>query len=286
MSVAIQVGKIHNLLSEQEMREVRAVQNYPKRKLTDLEQAIKDLGLALAGDLLVEHDVLMAGNEMRSMNPGDIVDRICKATSMFTVRELARKAPNEISSMMKLIQMYPYVEFNNVINGNGLNVFQSMHLRGVSLTRIQEAALWLYNFGNCVLEIPEVGNKHWFIGTPGTRYHYMRNAISTHPEASGLALNELLQSKFNAMLRDTGKHNHPLQLIQEYNLHKVPNFLARFGLLRPAHRDAVLKKVVPVVLHIEDNFRIGNFTESVLTATLTEYPIMGVESIAAYRFVL
>ena len=287
MSVAIPQGNLITLLNAQEQREVNAVANYPRRKLNDLERAIKQLAHVLTvgrGLANPSDDVLVSGNAMESMDTSAILDRLDRATSMTTVRLLAREAITSPLALGRLVGMYPYVEFEDAINGR-LNVFQQMVLRGVKVGVIVEAALWLHNFKNLCLKIPTVGSNNWFIGTPDTPYALMRLAAKEQPEAVGLVLPNKLQASFDDLFRDNGKHNHPLQLIREYNLHEYRWFLSRFGLTEPSEVDAVEERVDTVNVTIGD-YRIGNKSLPTLSVTVANYPILGIDEIRVYRFVL
>lgn len=273
MLAEILKGNPASLLTEQEMREVNAYQNYPRRKLSPLEEAVRDL-----------RDVLTDPEGKGSEDVPDILGRVNKATNMFTVRELARDAVNDSTALQRLVEMYPYVQYSHVIAGN-LNVFQSMRLARVSGVRIQEAVLWLHNFHTLVMQIPDFGDKNWFIHTPNTPHHVLRNAVKDQPECTGLVLTELLQAKFDALFRNAGEYSHPLSLIQEYNLHKVNGLFERFGLHHPVsvdHEDRFYRTTVM----IDSLHRIGMRTMPVLTALITDYPLMGSDQIRVYRFVL
>lgn len=276
MTVAIPKSNVISLLSEREQREVRAIENYPRRKFTELENALRDL-----------RDVLTIGrglNLVGAPSVDSVLGRINKATNMFTVRELAREAVNDREALERLVGMYPYVEFEHAIAGR-LNVYQNMFLRGVKLEYIQEAVLWLHNFHTLVMQIPDFGDKNWFIHTPNTPHHVLRNAVKDQPECTGLVLTELLQAKFDALFRNAGEYSHPLSLIQEYNLHKTNGLFERFGLHHPVSVDRE-DRFYRTTVSIDSLHRIGMRTMPVLAALITDYPLTGSNQIRVYRFVL
>lgn len=284
MTAYIPQHPVMTLLNEQEILELNAVKSYPRRKLTEVEKAIKDLQ---------QVTTIGRGNMLRldgtrddlSMATQDILERLNKATNNFDLKMEVKAAVHNPDLMQALVRKYPYVEFFSVINGV-TNVYQEMTLRNVGVERLHAAVLWLYNFQNFVLEIPKAGANNWFIGTPSTPYLRLRNAAAEQPEAYGLVLPELLQSKFDMLFRNSGHSDHPLSLIQEYNLHAIHGLWARFGLRRPSRVDGFEEKVYTINMSFDNVYRVGQKTMPVLVASSIDYPAIGIENIGVYRFVL
>lgn len=287
MSVAIPQSNLVSILTAQEQREVNAVMNYPRRKLNDLERAIWQLRhvLTLGRDLSdVAKDVFMIGNTMESMETSAILDRLDRATAMTTVRLLAREAVKDPAALQRLVEMYPYVEFGNVINGH-LNVYQQMVFRGIKPAKIRQAVMWLHSLHHLAMRIPSVGDKRWFLSTPNTPHVVLRNAIKEAPEAAGLVIAPYLQERVTHAFNDNGVFNHPLQLVQEYQLHKVPDLFKRFDLPHPCtvdHDDWFYE----VNIEIDYNYRVGMRSLPVLTASVIRDPKGSAECAKVWHFAL
>lgn len=270
-------------LTPRELRDVTARHAYPKRKLTAVEQAIKDLWYATHRNPTGAADKLVVGNEMVSMNPEEILKRLDAATGSYLLRQEARQAVNDPAAMDLLVSKYPYVEFENV--EQRLNPLQQAFASGVSEVDMRHAAIWLFSFKSVCLKLPRL-KEQFFIGTPNTDFAKMRYSASVTPAAHGLVISAELQARINGLFSESSFFLSSVALIEEHRLDQFPTFLKRFGLEEPVDVNVVAETVHDVKLVFTRPMAVGRYSFPVLTAMVGTYPLINADGLHMYHFVL
>lgn len=179
----------------QEARRVNAIKHNRPRDLTHAEQ------------------ILLAGIELSKKGKYDIEElkTLCKlmldTTGGERLADKLKDAVNDPVAMKSLVEVYPYVEFHDVIKGgvDTLNIFERLHYNGQSFSGLAIMGNMLTNFHALLGELP--WKRDTFIYTQWTNVHALRaewEADKKHIRYLGYVLPKRLQDAFNTVLKSSG----------------------------------------------------------------------------------
>lgn len=265
-------------LNRKEQRLVNATGNYAPRKLTQIEQVIKHLRV------------------VQQMEPGKKKDaeatqtlRILEGlTSSESLMGKAKLAMYSEAILNEVTEMYPYVEFEEIINGNDAHLVPPLvkaAQRGISVGELRDAVTWLDSFKALLHDLPtEFGE--FYIGTPNTKYSMVRTKATLHncPAAFGLVLTPELQARVDALFENTEFYNHPLVHINEYQLHTINRIHERLKMEPPMpHTSGTPTYAFSLKFWTDEIptkiFERENPMSRTITVFKTQYPILSDDSV-------
>jgi len=149
-------------VTKQEARRVNAVKSYKPRELNQQEK------------------ILLAGVELSKKSKYDIEELkdLCKllidTTGGERLADKLKVAVNDPEAMQGLIEVYPHVEFQDVINAGyeGLKTFERLHYAGIPMESLQSKASTLVEFFALLEQLPK--GIDTYIYTPWTNIHALR----------------------------------------------------------------------------------------------------------------
>lgn len=255
-------------LTRHQARALSAANNYVPRKLSPLEIAIRQL-------VKVNSEKGTMSSEHHKESIRQVRRNIEAASTNFRILEAVDEAIKSAEAMQTLLEMFPYVEFEEAIFHRRFTGLQLAAFEGVTRSSLVTAFNWL-------AEVHALGQKLalgyvTFIGTNDTNYAAMRlTADATgHPEYRGMVLAEPLRAEVKRLFGNVTAFQCQ-ERIKRYGLMTLPNAKEIFGV-------DVQDTTHGITSVIEfSTMKIGKVNEKVLAIILT----VGGEIRAKYMFVI
>jgi hypothetical protein len=261
-----------NYLTREEARQVNAVHAYTPRKLTPVEEVIKR-----AVEVAEMPDVtdVLRNNKKAFMR--DIIRHLEEVTSSDRLIGQVRDGMTDPAAMKQLIESYPFVEFEQVLNKPYFGGLQQAAIAGITNSELRICVAWLEKLFGIIRELPR-GVKA-FVATPETDYNglYQEARFFNKPEAWGVSLNKDLQKRIFTLFRE-GHRNWEISRIAEYGLLGYHDLEKRLG-IPPIDRTYIsLDRGRPCQIALAfDSWLINNNAVPVIRAILCNYEILSEE---------
>lgn len=254
-------------LNNNQVRALNAVEQYAPRRLTPVEQVVKQLIQVNAVPYNNNKDVYQ--DYIR-----EILRNLEAATTNYRLLERIKAAANDPLLLPEVVQLFPYVEFEEQIRNPALTGLMYAAKRGVGFSDLQSAARWLESLHVLLTKLPLDVNT--FLATPETNYGAMRCAVvnQKRPECLGMILPTSLQANINSLFG--GGAFRQRALVEEYQLHKVENLGSIFGVKQGSQIPGISTHLV------FDKEHIDRSRHHVLTVTQQHDEAVR----AVYRFVI
>lgn len=253
-------------LNNNQVRALNAMEQYAPRRLTPLENVVKQLVQVNA--------VPYSSKDVYQDYIREILRNLESATTNRLLAERIEAAANDPLLLPEVVQLFPYVEFEEQIFNPRLTGLMCAAKRGEGYSDLQSAARWLESLHALLVKLPL--NVDTFFATPETQYGAMRCAAMNHkrPECLGMILPVSIQANINSLFG--GGSFRQRSLVMHYQLHQVDNLGAIFGVKQGS-------QIPGFTTHLSFSKEyIDRVCEEVLTVT----QFAGDVKQATYRFVI
>ena len=185
-----------NFLTAKELARVNACNTYSARKLTPLERVIKHI-VFVSG--------MEYGNQAQKQQKDSEVELTIKAlqehTPSDTLLSKARLAMHNKDSLEELLTMYPYVQFEDVLNGTyQFSSIEQFALNGYKLTHLQALLQGVMTLQELVATLPKGGE--FYLSSPATNYKAMFHVYTKTKDRKyqGLTIPKETQEGINSII--------------------------------------------------------------------------------------
>lgn len=255
-------------LTKTQARALSAANNYTARKFTPLEVVIRQLV-----KVAKEKDSMSVEHYQESIR--QVRRNIEAATTNYRILDAVAEAVKTPEAMQTLLEMFPYVEFEDAIFNRRFTGLQLAAYEGVNRSSLVDALKWLSDVHSLGQKLP-LGYVT-YIGTADTNYMAMRDtAVTTgHPEYRGMVLPEVLQAEVKRLFGNVSAFQ-AQERIRRYDLMNTAGVFELFGVdIQPTTHG--ITSVVEF-----STVKIGRVNEKVLSINLE---VAG-EIKAKYMFVI
>lgn len=253
-------------LNNNQVRALNAIEQYAPRRLTPVEQVVKQLVQVNA--------VPYKSKDVYQDYIREILRNLEAATTNYRLLERIKAAANDPLLLPEVVQLFPYVEFEDQIRNPSLTGLMRAAKRGVGYSDLQSAARWLESLHALLVKLPL--DVDTFFGTPETSYGSMRCAAMNHkrPECLGMVLPVSIQANINSLFGSGSFHQR--SMVMHYQLHLVKDLGAIFGVKQGSQIPGFTTHLTFAKEHID----------SMYTEVLTVTQFVGDVVRATYRFVI
>lgn len=185
-----------NFLTAKELARVNARNTYSARKLTPLELVIKHI-VFVSG--------MEYGNQAQKQQKDSEVELTIKALQEYTPSDTllskARLAMHNKDSLEELLTMYPYVQFEDILNGTyKFSSIEQFAINGYKSTHLQALLHGVITLQEIVATLPKGGE--FYLSSPATNYKAMFYAYSKSKmrKYQGLTIPKVTQEGINFLI--------------------------------------------------------------------------------------
>lgn len=262
-------------LNRSERRTLNAIGAYQPRRLTQIEQVIKHI--KHVHTMPASNDQLRADKASEAFQAYRILEGL---TSNEKLLERAQKAMYSTGDLIDLIESYPFVEFESVINNTQpLPAMVYAAYRGFTPEELRVVVEWRDRFIALTHELPtEFGEN--YIWTPRTHNAMLRQMAIDEKDvpAWGLFLRKDLQERVNELFKDVHVYNHPLRVFYDYNLIGVADLHERLKMDPPQPYTSGKARYAHTLKFWQKEAKPGSILERSVTSRVisvfrTDYPI-------------
>lgn len=184
-----------NFLTAKELARVNARNTYSARKLTPLELVIKHI-VFVSG--------MEYGNQAQKQQKDSEVELTIKALQEYTPSDTllskARLAMHNKDSLEELLTMYPYVQFEDILNGTyKFSSIEQFAINGYKSTHLQTLLQVVMSLQGLVATLPKGGE--FYLSSPATDYKAMFYAYTKTKDRKyqGLTIPKETQEVINSI---------------------------------------------------------------------------------------
>lgn len=248
-------------LTRKEFNRVNATSNYTHRKLNKIEQVIKYMKTVFA---------MANNNQIEKAAKADEVETVVKILSELTSNEhllsKVRLAAYNQKDLESLLEQYPYVQFEGLLEGTeSLSRIEQLARGGYQLDQLQRTLTWPCDVHALLPHLPK--GIETFIWTKCTADHNFRvfAEATKDPMYYGYVLRKEVQEEVNKVFGQHGGTGNIQKIyhLRTYDILNIPNIWKRAQL--QDHADAFL---IPGVTLEFVNHKVGWFEFP--TVVLTE----------------
>ena len=208
-------------LTKHQARALSAANNYTPRKFTPLEVVIRQLVK------VAKEKATMSGEDYQE-SIRQVRRNIEAATTNYRILDAVAEAVKSPEAMQTLLEMFPYVEFEDAIFNRRFTGLQAAAYEGVTRGSLVSALTWLSEVHSLGQKLP-LGYVT-YIGTTDTHYGNMRDAaVATgHSEYRGMVLPVELQAEVKRLFGNVSAFQSQERL-RRYDLMNIAGVQELFG---------------------------------------------------------
>lgn len=184
-----------NFLTAKELARVNACNTYSARKLTPLERVIKHI-VFVSG--------MEYGNQAQKQQKDSEVELTIKVLQEYTPSDTllskARLAMHNKDSLEELLTMYPYVQFEDILNGTyKFSSIEQFAINGYKSTHLQAFLQGVLSLQEIIATLPKGGE--FYLSSPATDYKAMFHAYTKTKDRKyqGLTIPKETQKVINSI---------------------------------------------------------------------------------------
>lgn len=214
-------------LTRTEQRRAGAQKNWPLRKLTVLEEKLlKELTVLPA----LPHNT-QKEKQIKDEMVKTVVNELLQMTGTDTLGNKVALAAYQPAALSSLLEGYPYVEFNGILNGDEkLTPIEQYAREGFNIDHLRDMLEWVVKLHALFAELPK--GLDTYIATPTTDYATLRDLATSTKEAKyhGYTLPPETQAKVDGLFYDNSwrdKNMYNMFHLRNFGLLEIPDIWKR-----------------------------------------------------------